>query len=255
MKRSVRQARWIRAVSLSVRAKAPRRKTCVSRTTLSPDSADRLADHSCSGGLRKIGLGSCTLDEGVGPRKTRKPRAGKMAGQGSALPETPKAPRQRPSPCGRAARGLDRAALPRPVRDRGWQNSWRDQARPVHPSERPCFAFARYGPTRREGFRPEDGHAGRARRAGGCAPGSRRPEQFCQDRLTGQEGLATNARTPSGRTGPAGPGPSRPAAWTTAGGSRPWPSRAGREQSSPGERRSSPRPAPAKPRAPWEDEQ
>jgi len=37
----------------------------VSRTTLSPDSADGLADHSCSGGLRKIGLGSCTLDEGV----------------------------------------------------------------------------------------------------------------------------------------------------------------------------------------------
>ena len=37
----------------------------MSRTTLSPDSADGLADHSCSGGLRKIGLGSCALDEGV----------------------------------------------------------------------------------------------------------------------------------------------------------------------------------------------
>jgi hypothetical protein len=37
----------------------------VSRTTLSPDSADGLADHSCSGGFRKIGLGSSTLDEGV----------------------------------------------------------------------------------------------------------------------------------------------------------------------------------------------
>ena len=37
----------------------------MSRTTLSPDSADGLADHSCSGGLRKIGLGSRTLDEGV----------------------------------------------------------------------------------------------------------------------------------------------------------------------------------------------
>jgi len=37
----------------------------VSRTTLSPDSADGLADHSCSGGLRKIGLGSCTLDKSV----------------------------------------------------------------------------------------------------------------------------------------------------------------------------------------------
>ena len=37
----------------------------MARTTLSPDSADGLADHSCSGGLRKIGLGSCTLDEGV----------------------------------------------------------------------------------------------------------------------------------------------------------------------------------------------
>jgi hypothetical protein len=37
----------------------------VSRTTLSPDSADGLADHSCSGGLRTIGLGSCTLEEGV----------------------------------------------------------------------------------------------------------------------------------------------------------------------------------------------
>jgi len=37
----------------------------VARTTLSPDSADGLADHSCSSGLRKIGLGSCTLDEGV----------------------------------------------------------------------------------------------------------------------------------------------------------------------------------------------
>ena len=37
----------------------------MSRTTLSPDSADGLADHSGSGGFRKIGLGSCTLDEGV----------------------------------------------------------------------------------------------------------------------------------------------------------------------------------------------
>jgi hypothetical protein len=37
----------------------------VSRTTLSPDSADGLADHGRSGGLRKIGLGSRTLDEGV----------------------------------------------------------------------------------------------------------------------------------------------------------------------------------------------
>ena len=37
----------------------------MSRTTLSPDSADGLADHSCSGGFRKIGLGSCTLDKGV----------------------------------------------------------------------------------------------------------------------------------------------------------------------------------------------
>lgn len=37
----------------------------MSRTTLSPNSADGLADHGCSGGLRKIGLGSCTLDEGV----------------------------------------------------------------------------------------------------------------------------------------------------------------------------------------------
>src|SRR5712664_2902426 len=55
----------MRAVRLSVRAKAPRRRTCVSRTTLGPDSADGLADHSCGGGLRKIRLGSCSLDEGV----------------------------------------------------------------------------------------------------------------------------------------------------------------------------------------------
>ena len=37
----------------------------MSRTTLNPDSADGLADHSCSGGLRKIGLSPRTLDEGV----------------------------------------------------------------------------------------------------------------------------------------------------------------------------------------------
>jgi len=37
----------------------------VSRTTRSPDSADGLADHGRSGGLRKIGLGLCTLDDGV----------------------------------------------------------------------------------------------------------------------------------------------------------------------------------------------
>ena len=37
----------------------------MSRTTLSSDSADGLADHSCSGGFRKIGLDSCTCDEGV----------------------------------------------------------------------------------------------------------------------------------------------------------------------------------------------
>ena len=35
----------------------------MSRTTLSPDSADGLADHSRSGGLRKIGLGSRTFDD------------------------------------------------------------------------------------------------------------------------------------------------------------------------------------------------
>ena len=37
----------------------------MSRTTLGPDSADSLADHSGSGSFWKIGLGSCTLDEGV----------------------------------------------------------------------------------------------------------------------------------------------------------------------------------------------
>ncbi len=56
--------RW-RAVRLSVRAKAPRRRTCVSRTTRGPDSADGLAYNSRSSGLGNIGLGSCTLDEGV----------------------------------------------------------------------------------------------------------------------------------------------------------------------------------------------
>jgi hypothetical protein len=50
-----------------MRAKAPRRRTCVSRTTLGPDSADGLADHSFSGGFGKIGLGSHTLDEDVEP--------------------------------------------------------------------------------------------------------------------------------------------------------------------------------------------
>src|SRR5712664_1762147 len=55
----------MRAVRLSVRAKSPRRRTCESRTTLGPDSADGLADHSCSGGFGKISPGSCTLDEGV----------------------------------------------------------------------------------------------------------------------------------------------------------------------------------------------
>jgi hypothetical protein len=37
----------------------------VSRTTLGPDSADGLAYNSRSRGLGNIGLGSCTLDEGV----------------------------------------------------------------------------------------------------------------------------------------------------------------------------------------------
>lgn len=37
----------------------------MSRTTLSPDSADGLADHSRSGSVRKIGLGSCALDMSV----------------------------------------------------------------------------------------------------------------------------------------------------------------------------------------------
>jgi hypothetical protein len=48
-----------------MRAKAPRRRICVSRTTLGPDSADGLADHSRSGGVWKIGLRSHTLDEAV----------------------------------------------------------------------------------------------------------------------------------------------------------------------------------------------
>jgi hypothetical protein len=53
------------AVRLSVQAKAPRRRICVSRTTLGPDSADGLAYNSRSNGLGNIRLGSCTLDEGV----------------------------------------------------------------------------------------------------------------------------------------------------------------------------------------------
>ena len=60
----------------------------MSRTTLGPDSADGLADHSGSGGFGKIGLGSCTLDEGVEFRiGERRQRPGDLLEAGSGAEE------------------------------------------------------------------------------------------------------------------------------------------------------------------------